>query len=59
MNNIFVIAHQGGWDEAAIFLFPVIFGLGLWWIVKRPGPVEEDEDDAETSRSAGGAEGQG
>jgi hypothetical protein len=54
VNHIFVIAHQGGWDEAAVFLFPVIFGLGLWWIVKRPGPVEEDEDDAETSRRAEG-----
>lgn len=41
-----VLAHQGGWDEMAIFLFPVLFGAGLWWIVKRPGP-EDDEDEAE------------
>jgi len=47
-----VLAHQGGWDEMAIFLFPVVFGVGLWWIVKRPGPVDEDEDDSETSRPA-------
>jgi hypothetical protein len=46
-----VLAHQGGWDEMAIFLFPLIFGGGLWWIVKRPGPdVEEGEEDSETSR---------
>jgi hypothetical protein len=48
-----VLAHQGGWDEMAIFLFPVIFGVGLWWIVRRPGP-EDGEDDAEPR--AGGAE---
>jgi|GEM_PF-878853 uncharacterized membrane protein YhdT len=49
-----VLAHQGGWDEMAIFLFPVVFGVGLWWIVKRPGPVDEgeDEDDSQTSRQA-------
>jgi hypothetical protein len=29
-----------------------VFGLGLWWIVKRPGPADEDEDDSETSRPA-------
>jgi hypothetical protein len=50
-DPMFVLAHQGGWDEAAVFLFPVIFGVGLWWIVKRPGP-EEDEDDSGTSRAA-------
>jgi hypothetical protein len=43
-----VLAHQGGWDEMAVFLFPAIFGFGLWWIVKRPGPEEEGEDDPET-----------
>jgi hypothetical protein len=43
-----VLAHQGGWDEMAVFLFPAIFGLGLWWIVKRPGPEVEGEDDPET-----------
>ena len=37
----------------AVFLFPLIFGGGLWWIVKRPGPVvEEDQEDPETSRPA-------
>ena len=41
-----LLAHQGGWDEMAIFLFPVVFGVGLWWIVKRPAP-EDDENDAE------------
>jgi hypothetical protein len=43
-----VLAHQGGWDEMAVFLFPAIFGFGLWWIVKRPGPEEEGQDDPET-----------
>jgi hypothetical protein len=52
VSHVFVVAHQGGWDELAIFLFPVVFGLGLWWIVKRPGPADEDEDDSETSRTA-------
>jgi len=47
-----VLAHQGGWDEMAIFLFPVIFGLGLWWIVKRPSPVDDSEDDPGTERPA-------
>lgn len=41
-----LLAHQGGWDEMAIFLFPVVFGVGLWWIVKRPAP-DDDDDDAE------------
>ena len=47
-----VLAHPGGWDEMAIFLFPVIFGLGLWWIVKRPSPVDDNEDDPGTERPA-------
>lgn len=38
----------------AIFLFPVIFGVGLWWIVRRPGPDADGEDDAEPR--AGGVE---
>jgi hypothetical protein len=54
IEPVLVIAHQGGWDEMAIFLFPVVFGVGLWWIVKRPAPVEEDEDDSENSRPAEG-----
>jgi hypothetical protein len=45
-----VLAHQGGWDEMAVFLFPLVFGLGLWWIVKRPGPAEDGEDDTETQQ---------
>jgi hypothetical protein len=43
-----VLAHQGGWDELAIFLFPVAFGVGLWWIVKRPGPTEDEDDPGTT-----------
>jgi hypothetical protein len=45
-----VLAHQGGWDEMAVFLFPLIFGLGLWWIVKRPGPEEDEDDHPETQQ---------
>jgi hypothetical protein len=50
-----VLAHQGGWDEMAIFLFPVVFGGGLWWIVRRPGPEEDDEEsEPQAERLEGG-----
>jgi hypothetical protein len=39
-----LLAHQGGWDEMAIFIFPLVFGAGLWWIVRRPGPDDDGDD---------------
>jgi len=36
-----VLAHGSGTDEFLIFIFPVVFGLGLWRILKQKKTVEE------------------
>jgi hypothetical protein len=36
-----ILAHAGGVDEFAIFLMPVICGLGVWLLTRqRPTPPE-------------------
>jgi hypothetical protein len=30
-----ILAHGSGLDELAIFILPVVFGLGLWLIVRK------------------------
>jgi hypothetical protein len=39
-----VLAHQGGWDEMAIFLFPIFFGLGFWLITRRRRDTRDEEE---------------
>lgn len=41
-----ILAHGSGLDELAIFIFPVIFGLGLWIITKKKPDEDEAEDDS-------------
>jgi hypothetical protein len=36
-----VLAHGSGTDEFLIFIFPVVFGLGLWRILKQKKTAEE------------------
>lgn len=41
-----ILAHGSGLDELAIFIFPVVLGLGLWVITKRNPDQDETEDDS-------------
>lgn len=40
-----ILAHAGGLDELAIFLFPVFVGIGVWILTKRPSPPKEPSAD--------------
>ena len=40
-----ILAHGGGVDELAIFVFPVVVGVGFW-LITRHRPVDgEGADD--------------
>jgi hypothetical protein len=45
-----VLAHGSGLDELAIFVFPVVMGLGFWLITrqKAKGGDEAEADEAST-----------
>ena len=38
MQTIF--AHAGGLDELAIFIMPIVVGVGVWLLTRRPSPPE-------------------
>jgi hypothetical protein len=46
-----VLAHGSGLDELAIFVFPVVMGLGFWLLTRQKvrGGAEEAEDAAEAA----------
>jgi len=47
MNGAFVLAHQGGWDEIALVLGPIIILGGLLLLANRRADriaSERDED---------------
>jgi hypothetical protein len=35
-----IFGHAGGIDEMAIFLMPVIIGLGVWILTRRQSPPD-------------------
>ncbi|MGH9038514.1 MAG: hypothetical protein ACRD0O_22380 [Acidimicrobiia bacterium] len=37
------LAHAGGIDEMAIFLMPIIVGVGVWILTRRPSPPTPPE----------------
>ena len=46
-----VLGHGSGLDELAIFLFPVVLGIGFWLITRqKPAEDGDDEDDDPTER---------
>jgi hypothetical protein len=46
-----VLGHGSGLDELAIFLFPVVLGIGFWLITRhKPDEDEDEEDDDMTER---------
>lgn len=36
-----ILAHAGGLDEFAIFLFPAFVGFGVWLLTRQPNPPEK------------------
>ena len=42
------LAHGSGLDELAIFVFPLVMGLGFWLLTRRRS--DEDEDDSPEAR---------
>jgi len=45
--DVAILAHGSGLDELAIFIFPVVFGVGFW-LITRKKPDEEDDTDTST-----------
>jgi hypothetical protein len=46
-----VLGHGSGLDELAIFLFPVVLGIGFWLITRhKPDDDQDDENDDMTER---------
>jgi len=43
--DVAILAHGSGLDELAIFVFPVVFGIGFWLITRKQSDQQEDEDD--------------
>jgi hypothetical protein len=42
-----ILGHGSGLDELAIFVFPVVVGIGFWLITRRkPDEDQDDEDDS-------------
>ena len=41
-----ILAHGGGVDELAIFIFPVVVGVGFWLIARRRPAENEGTDDS-------------
>jgi hypothetical protein len=35
-----ILAHAGGLDELAIFIMPILVGVGVWLLTRRPTPPE-------------------
>ena len=35
-----ILGHAGGIDEMAIFLMPVIVGVGVWILTRQPSPPD-------------------
>ncbi len=50
-----VLAHAGGIDELAIFLFPIVIGGGFW-LLTRQRRHADDEADGSPAAGAGGVE---
>lgn len=48
-----VLAHAGGIDELAIFLFPIVFGLGLWLITRQRKPADDEADGSPVTGGEG------
>ena len=45
MKAAWVIAHQGGWDEALLVLGPLLVIGGLLWVANRRVNAQLDEGD--------------
>jgi hypothetical protein len=45
--DVAILAHGSGLDELAIFVFPVVVGIGFW-LITRSTPDDEDDTDAST-----------
>jgi hypothetical protein len=45
--DLAILAHGSGLDELAIFIFPVVLGIGFW-LITRKKPDEENETDTFT-----------
>jgi hypothetical protein len=41
-----ILRHGSGLDELAIFVFPVVVGIGFWLITRRKPDEDQDEDDS-------------
>ncbi len=41
-----ILGHQGGWDEAALFVGPVLLALGAVWLVERRQRKRRSDDAA-------------
>lgn len=41
-----ILAHGSGADELAIFIFPVVVGLGFWLITRQRPADDEGADDS-------------
>ena len=37
-----ILAHNGGIDEMAIILFPLVVGGGVWLLTRGAGPKDKD-----------------
>ncbi len=42
-----ILAHAGGLDEAAMLLFPIIVGGGVWMMTRQPKKPKTDPDAGE------------
>ena len=50
-----MLAHGGGIDELAIFLFPIVIGTGFW-LLTRQRKHADDEAGSSPATGAGGVE---
>jgi hypothetical protein len=44
-----VLAHQGGWDEAAFIMVPMVILAVLLWLARRRAEREMDDDHGDDS----------
>jgi len=48
-----VLGHGSGLDELAIFLFPVVVGIGFWLITRHKPDQDQDDEHGDDTTERG------
>ena len=48
-----VVGHGSGLDELAIFLFPVVVGIGFWLITRHKPDQDHDDEHGDDTTERG------